>query len=189
MNGIPDWLKSEVEDYFVVDLNLSPRVILDIGANIGAFALRAHRTWPDAKIICYEPIPTNVVALNQNVDPSWAEVIPRAVRARGDMQEIFIGKDFVTSGFKRGTRQIELVLPVLCMSARQLPNADLVKIDTEGSEVEILDNMNLQPVKAILLEFHSKRDAAKIKTILKPHFKLLHDESHRDIGTMIFKRK
>jgi len=189
MNHIPDWLKLEVEDYFRVEMNLSPKIVLDIGANIGAFALRAHQAWPDARIMCYEPIPSNVAMLRQHVDPQWAEVFPYAVRSQGGVQEIFVGDMFVTSGFSRGIRQTATTIPVQCVSARDLHDADIVKIDTEGSEIEILRCMKLESVEAILLEHHSKRDAAEIKSILKHQFETIHDESERDVGTMIFKRK
>jgi hypothetical protein len=42
--GIPDWLQQAVNDYFVKSLNVNPTTVLDIGANVGAFALRAHAT-------------------------------------------------------------------------------------------------------------------------------------------------
>lgn len=58
---IPDWLSQEVNDYFAVPIRSIPKTVLDIGANIGAFALRAHYEWPAAKVICFEPMPFNIV--------------------------------------------------------------------------------------------------------------------------------
>ena len=55
---IPDWLYKEVEEYFT-PLPFVPRTILDIGANVGAFAQRANQKWPAAKIYCFEPMPTD----------------------------------------------------------------------------------------------------------------------------------
>ncbi|WGE30901.1 hypothetical protein PHA77_18075 (plasmid) [Edwardsiella tarda] len=65
---IPEWLRCEVNEYFSTPITLQPTTILDIGANIGAFALRAHQEWPDAYIACYEPMPNNVQLLRQHVD-------------------------------------------------------------------------------------------------------------------------
>ena len=45
--AIPDWLHKEVEQYFI-PLPFEPTSIVDIGANIGAFAQRAHQQWPAA---------------------------------------------------------------------------------------------------------------------------------------------
>jgi hypothetical protein len=74
------------------------------------------------------------------------------------------------------------------MAAADLPVADLVKIDTEGSEVEILRGLNLSATSIIMLEHHSKADAKLIRDVLTADFRLLHDESNREIGTMVFER-
>jgi FkbM family methyltransferase len=42
-------------------------VILDIGANIGSFAVWAKYRWPSSTIHCYEPISVNYELLLQNV--------------------------------------------------------------------------------------------------------------------------
>jgi hypothetical protein len=74
------------------------------------------------------------------------------------------------------------------MAAADLPAADLVKIDTEGSELEILRGLNLSATSIIMLEHHSKTDAGLIKNMLTADFRLLRDESDREIGTMVFER-
>src|ERR1700722_1321043 len=65
-NEIPKWLQDEVAGY---DLEMSPApaTILDIGANIGAFALRCHEQWPKAAIRCYEPVAENYRELVNNL--------------------------------------------------------------------------------------------------------------------------
>ena len=59
-------MKQEVAEY---DLEMSPApsTVLDIGANIGAFALRARTQWPKATIRCYEPVMENYRALVKNI--------------------------------------------------------------------------------------------------------------------------
>jgi len=189
MAYIPDWLENEVEDYFrFVSFESSPRLILDIGANIGAFALRAHNQWPNAGILCYEPMPPNLDRLRENVSPDYGTVFPYAIRGTSGVREIYIGDMFVTSGFVKGPRQTSQKIAVQCMAAADLPAADLVKIDTEGSEVEILRGLNLSATSIIMLEHHSKADAKLIKGILAADFRLLRDESDREIGTMVFER-
>jgi hypothetical protein len=51
------------------------------------------------------------------------------------------------------------------MSASLLPNANIVKIDTEGAEIEILENMVIKP-DVYLIEFHSAYNRRKIDNIL-----------------------
>jgi FkbM family methyltransferase len=187
--NIPHWLENEVEDYFrFASFESSPRLILDIGANIGAFALRAHNQWPNARILCYEPMPFNLDQLRENVSPDYGTVFPYAICGTSGVREIYIGDMFVTSGFVKGPRQTSQRIAVQCMAAADLPVADLVKIDTEGSEVEILRGLNLSATSIIMLEHHSKADAKLIRDVLTADFRLLHDESNREIGTMVFER-
>lgn len=133
-------------------------------------------------------MPFNVEQLRKNVSPDWNQIVPSAVRAQSGDDDIFIGDMFVTGGFTKGMRQTNRTIRVSCVAAGEMPSCDLVKIDTEGSEVEILRNVNLVRTQAILLEHHSKADAATIKQILMPAFRCVHDESDRDVGTMIFVR-
>jgi FkbM family methyltransferase len=191
---IPGWMRQEVSDYFVVPLDIAPpATVLDIGANIGAFAQRAHQEWPTARITCYEPMPFLVDHLRKNVSADWCEIVPCAVRAQAGEDDIFLGNNrniFTTNSFRRDIpNRTDEVLRVCCVAAGELPACELVKIDTEGCEVEILQNLNLAKARAILLEFHSKADAATIKQMLTPVFSVLHDQPERDIGTMVLVRQ
>jgi FkbM family methyltransferase len=187
--SIPDWLAREVEDYFCVPIKIKPKTILDIGANIGAFAVRAHKEWPKALIICYEPLASNLKKIKNNVDPRWCRVEPYAVRASGGDDQIYIGDMFVTGSFTQGARQTTETMKVVCVAAAELASCELVKIDTEGCEVEILQNLNLSKTKIVMLEHHSFSDALIIKEILSENFELVHDESENEIGTEVFLRK
>ncbi|MDR2856412.1 MAG: FkbM family methyltransferase [Novosphingobium sp.] len=187
--GVPDWLAREVEAFFAVPLRTTPKVILDIGANIGAFSRRAHQEWPEAKVIAYEPLPSNLASLRGNLDPAWAEIVPHAVRAEAGPQDMFLGDIFVTGGFDKGERQTINRITVDCVAARDLPPCDLVKIHTEGSEAEILSHMDLAGVNAVMLEFHSRQDAETVRRLLADDFDCLHDEPDKAVGTMIFQRR
>jgi FkbM family methyltransferase len=185
--AIPQWLYDEVDEYFI-DLPFEPASILDIGANIGAFAQRAHRHWPLARIVCCEPMPFNVCRLRRNV-PAGVEVISAAVREHSGIDEIFVGDNFVTGGFVQFGRQTQQKILVECIAAKELPACELVKIDTEGCEVEILKNLPLQKTRAIFLEHHSRADAETIKTMLAAEFKLVGGDSGDAIGSFAFLRK
>jgi FkbM family methyltransferase len=184
---IPQWLRDEVEEYFV-PLPFEPTSILDIGANIGAFAQRAAEKWPGAKIVCCEPMPFNVVHLRRNA-PAGATIISAAVREHSGIDDIFIGDNFVTGGFVQFGRQTQQTLLVECIAAKELPSSDLVKIDTEGCEVEILRNLDLERTRAIFLEHHSRADADAIKAMLAPAFNLVGVDSGEAIGTVSFLRR
>jgi len=184
---IPDWIRKEVKQYFI-PLPFKPNSIVDIGANIGAFAQRAHQQWPAAQIYCYEPMPFNLIQLRRNV-PNGTTVVSAAVRAQSGLDEIFIGDNFATGGFSQLGRQTQKKLLVECIAATEVPAADLVKIDTEGSELEILQSLCIETTKAIFLEYHSLDDSRKIREFLAPQFHLAHEKAEGELGTYIFIRK
>jgi FkbM family methyltransferase len=184
---IPKWLYDEVDQYFI-PLPFQPATILDIGANIGAFAQRAHEKWPDAQIVCCEPMPFNVVHLRRNA-PARTAIISAAVREQSGVDDIFIGDHFVTCGFVQLGRQTQQKLMVECIAAGELPPCDLVKIDTEGSEVEILRNLQLQRTRALFLEHHSRADAETIKAMLDRDYRLVGCDSGKALGTFAFVRR
>lgn len=185
--AIPDWLYAEVEEYFV-PLPFEPRSILDIGANVGAFAQRAHRRWPGARIVCCEPMPFNVSQLRRNV-PAGTVIISAAVRERSGVDEIFLGDNPATGGFVRFGRQTQKKILVECIAAKELPSSELVKIDTEGCEVEILRNLQLHDTRAVFLEHHSRADAEIIKALLEAEFVLHGTDCGRAVGTLVFLRR
>src|SRR5260370_7460041 len=148
---IPHWLQNEVEDYFrFLSFESLPRLILDIGANIGAFALRAHNQWPNAWILCYEPMPPNLDQLKKNISPDYGIVFPYAICGTSGVREIYIGDMFVTSGFVKGPRQTSQKMAVQCLAASDLPGADLVKIDTAGCEGAILRALHFRQPSLLL---------------------------------------
>jgi len=185
--AIPEWLHHEVEEYFI-PLPFEPETIIDIGANIGAFAQRAHRKWPQAQMICCEPMPFNVCHLRRNVSATTT-IISAAVREHSGVGKIFIGNQFVTGGFFRFGRQTRRKILVECIAAKELPSCELVKIDTEGCEIEILKNLLLGKTQAIFLEHHSRADAETIKAMLSIDFDLIGGDSGREIGTFKFLRR
>jgi hypothetical protein len=115
-------------------------------------------------------------------------IISAAVREQSGVDEIFIGDNFVTSSFGQLGRQTQKKLLVECIAAAELPPSELVKIDTEGSEVEILRTLPLHRTRAIFLEYHSREDAETIKTMLAPDFRLVVDDTGAAIGTYVFLR-
>ena len=123
------------------------------------------------------------------MDSDWCQVEPYGVRAKASEEEIYLGDLFVTGSFQKGSRQTDIKVLVQCVAASGLPSADLIKIDTEGCEVEILQNIDLSKAKAVILEHHCLSDALIIKKILMENFDLIHDQSDRDVGTEIFLRK
>jgi len=47
--------------------NQKPKIVVDIGANIGLFSMLAIHRWQDCHVYAYEPAPDNFSLLSQNI--------------------------------------------------------------------------------------------------------------------------
>jgi FkbM family methyltransferase len=164
---------------------LEPKVILDIGSNIGTSILFFHEKFPAAKIYGFEPHPETFRILQANVAsiPS-VEVFNYALGATNEkMSVMFDGADF--SRFMAKIEDADWCGPVAStncqiMNAREvmktlgLTKVDLIKIDCEGAEYDILSALPeemLRECKWIVGEMHDA-SAFKLLTLLAPHFDL-----------------
>jgi FkbM family methyltransferase len=184
---IPNWLNKEVNEYFIdlENIDIVPNTILDIGANIGVFSMRCLERWKNSIVTCIEPMPFNVAQLRCNIG-NRANIISAAVREENGIDEIYVGDNFATGGFFQTGRQTQNKLLVECIAAKDLPSSDLVKIDTEGCEVEIITNLNFKNTKIILLEYHSQSDFQKILKFLSFSYKCISKKTNENIGIAAF---
>lgn len=186
---IPEWLHKEVSEYFKqIPREYNACKVLDIGANIGAFTVAAQERWPNADVICYEPMPMNVCQLRKNVGPGTV-IVSAAVRKNCGVDFIYAGDSFVTSGFKQLGRQTDQRIMVECIGADELPACEVIKIDTEGCEVEILTNLDLSCAHYIMIEHHTVEDRQTIIDFLASEFDLIYDESGVAVGTLVFQHR
>lgn len=162
------------------DVPFNPKkrpTILDIGANIGAFASWASARWPGCKLHCYEPDPKNFALLAKTVDAIRSEskstvyVRRAAVLDRDGTLPLHRGLHNCGehSLFDVGEQSAESVdVPVI--DARSLPKADILKLDTEGAELPILNALKkggrLKSFSAVMLEYHSEADRFAITSLL-----------------------
>ncbi len=127
-------------------------VFLDIGANIGYFSLLAATKQTSSTVVSFEPVKNVFESLKENVQINDIKNIVTINAALGDTneeKEIFISarENQGMSSFKQpenfsGTKE---KVKVLCVddwfNSFALPKVDLVKIDTEGSELSALKGM------------------------------------------------
>ena len=134
-------------------------VILDIGANIGAFALWAIGRWPGCRLHCYEPLPSNFEMLRSNLAHLEGRSVSLYPFAIGDpgRTRLFLGRNNCgeASFFDLGEQSSESVEVVTRLPA-VLPRANIIKIDAEGSEIEILSGLGEIDSDLVLLEYHSE---------------------------------
>ena len=146
----------------VLDDLRRPLRILDLGANIGLFGAFALRRWPDARVVAFEPDPSNIAIHRQtvsaNASADWR--VEWAAAANEDGQLSFATGQFnegtVINGEGAGSDQTHTVPAVDVLPL--MADADLVKIDIEGSEWALLTDSRFADAspRALVLEYHSR---------------------------------
>ena len=145
-------------------LDEAPRVILDVGANIGMATLWFKARWPDAQVVAVEPDPGNFALLERNL-----KGIPgvRTIQAALAPQDGTIG--FETSGIQpsayhiRALRGDEQGVRAMSMATLMvhcgLDHIDLLKLDIEGAEKDVFEAADLHwmdRVRTIAVELHDR---------------------------------
>jgi len=140
-----------------------PPVILDLGAHVGSFSVWAAHRWPGAQIHAFEPHPESAAYCRTNVEGLAVTVQNLAVVGHGrpNMVMLFEGRHNTgqRSIYLREEQRDDGGTWVTTCPSRMLPPCDILKIDTEGCEVEILENYpHLAGVTCVMLEWHSVAD-------------------------------
>ena len=147
-------------------------VVVDIGANIGAFANYAYHKGAE-KIYCFEPADTAFECLVRN-KPLNTETFKSAVGNKYGIVKITLpSADDTMSGssfINKGVSNYCPIIPVdFLFSQGVLEKIDFLKIDCEGAELDVIDGIseeNLAKVSKIALEFHAnyltEEDSEKI---------------------------
>lgn len=163
--------------------HVEPKVIIDIGANIGATSVFFALNYKKAKIFSFEPSSINYELLAQNVKKLKNVVaLNCGVFDKDKTEKIYIDKSSPgrNSIFKHWTdseefEQIKLINFRDFIKVNEINSIDILKIDTEGCEVPILRSIAdyISSIKLLYLEYHSEEDKSFIKSLLgKTHFVL-----------------
>jgi len=137
-------------------------VVLDVGANIGAFSLTASRR--AAVVYALEPVGANFDVLRRNVELNQAgNVIAErlAMAAENGECEMSIAGVFSSMHFRDSGARAEKVPTITLerfLEERGLAEVDYMKMDCEGAEWDILLNAPpnvLARIKHIEMEFHN----------------------------------
>lgn len=160
-----------------------PTQIIDVGANIGAATIYFQHCFPGVPIVCYEPARENLTYLKRNLSqiPN-IEIIECGLSNREGTTQLFHGKLYclqhsIHPSIEVDQSDFELIL--LRDAATELPQkllpGALLKIDTEGCEIDVLRSIapELKHVALIYLEYHSEQQRREIDAILVPTHCLL----------------
>jgi len=143
----------------------SCRSVLDVGANVGAFALYMASQAPSATIHCLEPETSNFEILQRNLTRAGvrATVHKLAMSASSGIGYLNLEGSSVEYSLGTSRNQSEKVVCVGWDDAIRLAGVecfDFVKMDIEGVERDILascTDAQLRQMRSLALEWHHSR--------------------------------
>ena len=156
--------------------------VLDIGANIGVSTLYLASLFPNAEVHAFEPEPGNCELLRAN-----AKAFPRikvhafALGAQDGELTLFHSEEAINfGGFSAHalgadparTQKVPVRHAGRCLRELGIASPDVIKIDTEGSEWEIVSAMGeplVRSARLIMGELHGIRDF-ELLAFLQPMF-------------------
>jgi FkbM family methyltransferase len=155
--------------------------VLDIGANIGATALLFRLQYPLCPVFAFEPAPSTFAYLAENaaaldrVQAFNVGLFDREAATRLYTSDVSITNSMGVSALN-GERyeDVRVWRASRALDELGIDRIALIKMDTEGSEVPILRDLEdrLDRVSALFIEYHSERDRREIDAMLAERFML-----------------
>lgn len=161
------------------------KVFIDVGAHYGFFSILAGRRNPDLEIHALEPVPESFEVLRRNLELNGLESVHCHPQAASDKSETatFLrsiaadNSSFYAHPQAPPLERIEVeTLPLSRLLQRHRDVPTLIKIDTDGHEVPILEDLrnSLSPTQdaSLVVEFNpvmqeqAGRDPAELLALL-----------------------
>ena len=147
------------------DYNLDlgePEYVVDAGAHIGLSAVYFACKWPEATIVAIEPESANYEILLMNTS-SYPNIKPLQAGLWSKKTKLKIqDSNLGTWGFRVSESQSDEGIPAIgvkdIIEDFRLPKIDILKMDIEGSEVEVLSRNNswIDNVQTLIIELHDR---------------------------------
>ena len=174
-----------VADSYRIEHATERPLILDAGANIGLATLYFKYRYPNAEVHAFEPDEANFEYLRQNVEanhlkdvhlhkvalsdqPGELKLYTRRDVKGGDIG-VSINKDF-RANFHKADDIVEFRVPAELLSRYVDRPVDMFKLDVEGAEELILQDMDatdkLRQVKQITMEYHQVPNGNPLSAVL-----------------------
>jgi FkbM family methyltransferase len=161
-----------------VPSNIKAKWIIDVGANVGDISLAALRTYPDSRLICFEPVKSQFLQLEKKLlnFRDRTTLYNMGLSDKAGQTDILItsycGANCLSplSDFYRnsnptievvGKEQVQLCRLDDISSQFPTQRIDILKIDVEGHELSVLnggENFIGSLVDTILIEISFQRD-------------------------------
>lgn len=160
----PQELLHGLQEIFIDQIYKQPlppkALILDCGANIGLSVLWFKQQDSTARIIAFEPDPTNFQLLEQNIAANKLDNVTchHAAVWKEDTERAFSSAAGMASGFASQISKDTIAVSCLRLKSFLHQPIDFLKIDIEGAEWEVLNDCasSLDLVKRIFIEYHGQ---------------------------------
>ncbi len=144
------------------------QVIMDVGANIGMFALHCQYRCPGVRVHCFEPASETRMRLQENISINGLRdrisVYPFGLSSQEQDRKLFAAKYAGSrSLYESPSVQKDKTETVQCISLGQAldlcqaPSIDVMKMDVEGAESDIFEGASagdLKRIKKVAVEYH-----------------------------------
>ena len=177
-----DFLFDEIfigNEYYFESNDKNP-LIIDCGANIGFATLFFKKLYPNAKVICFEANPYAFELLKLNAEQNNftnMELYNEALSDKEGDISFFIGHKETLHGSlsseRGGEEKINCKAVLLSNYIKQYDKIDFIKIDVEGAEWLILDDLvttgAIKKVNQFIIEYHHKMSSepSRLSSFLK----------------------
>lgn len=166
-------LKSKYKKEYYFPEALRPKVIFDIGGNIGITSIYLATQFPEAEIYSFEPLKENFEILQKNTSQfNNIKAFNVGLGAQSGSFKVYLSDDIENYGGVSFYSEVEgnLSDPFSecevknvndVINELDINSLDLIKIDTEGAEYDILTSIEedmLKKTSWITGELHGNRD-------------------------------
>ncbi len=166
------FLVNQFEEIFVLDcyrsqLRTNKKVIIDGGGHLGMAVLYFTTVYPTAKIVSFEPDPSSFKLLHQFITLNGLHQVTIVNAALAHTSgKISFHTYSETSGkldaglYNTQSASVSIEVPAVTLSDYLSEPVDLLKLDIEGAEVgviqELINSHKISQVREIVMEFHPR---------------------------------
>ena len=166
-------LQSKYKSEYFFPQEINPKIIFDIGGNIGITAIYLAKLFPDAVIYTFEPLKENFDILEKNIQCYQnIKAFNFGLGSKNGNFKVYLSNDSENYGgisFYPDPIGNKVESYVLCevknindiIKNFNIESIDLIKIDTEGAEYDILTSIEEEVLRSaswVTGELHGNRD-------------------------------
>lgn len=175
-SDLPTFYQCIFNAEYNIDLTIDPKVIIDLGANIGLTTAFFKQKYPNSAIFAVEPEESNFKLLQKNTDGLsnvtlfmngiWNKNCALVVENNGLGHYGYTVKEVPAET----PNAIAAISISDIVSKHNISSIDIIKIDIEGSEKHLFESNTdswLAITKVLIIEFHDRMTPGSSKAVFK----------------------